>query len=135
MNTLFLVHVEPDFESYFPVRYLRTIQRFIERTECHVVHFTYNRVCDELVDNINQEVEWGWGYEYEHFYRHPDELKWLIDSPSPHKQTWVPPFLREYKGPVLLGGGYESECLADMEAVLQHVKCDFIKVPELVYGS
>ena len=134
MDTLFLVHIEDSFRCMFPDDLIQNIIDFIESNNIFVVHFTshildYEPV-EELVPHINRTIEWGWGYEPE--CHPPEEQEYLICSLG-HEWTWIPPFLRSWKNPVMLGGGCEGECLADMESILFHQKILFQRKISFIY--
>jgi hypothetical protein len=126
MPILLLVHVEESFRHHFPKGYVRRLvtgckSKLYEK----VIHATSNIEDDspipEIAELVDEEIDWGWGYEPEVF-RDRKELKWLISSKS-HEYTWVPPELREIhkNTQIVLGGGYDGECLEDMITVLNHL--------------
>lgn len=136
---LLLVHCEDAFRQLFPSMF---IQRLIK--ECknadQVIHFTshVNNDCpiDEIIPYVDQEIDWGWGYERDVFIDF-DEKEWVIDSIG-HEFTWVPPELRngEFKRPndyIVLGGGAEWECLADMVSVLDYQDIEYRKLTQIIF--
>ena len=138
---LLLVHCEDAFRSMFPSMF---IPRLIK--ECRnadwVIHFTSHVNDDEPIEDIipyvNEQIDWGWGYEKEQFLfdDNEDEAKWVIDSIG-HEFTWVPPELRNgrFKSNdfIVLGGGAEWECLADMVSVLDYQDIEYKKLSQIVF--
>jgi len=142
-----LVHVEENFRKYFPDTMY--VPRLIRSCKAHkydvVIHCTSGiqdmSPIPEIADLVDEEIEWGWGYEPDMF--HPDDAgeeaaKWLIESHySLHEWTWVPPEFWDgrFKDCVIhLGGGCYCECMADMAAVLEYVGIEFYIVDGLTYG-
>ena len=142
-NLLLLVHVEESFRYLFPDSMY--VKRLIRACKCR----KYRRVihCTSLVNDdhpiekirylVTEEVDWGWGYEPCIWAEDDPEREWVIESPySLHEHTWVPTEFRNgfFDGyDVYLGGGYSAECLADMEAVLNHLGIAYEKVRGYVY--
>lgn len=137
MLTLILVHVEETFRHLFPHNFVQMLRWQLPRY--YVVHATSMvndmHPIDEIRDLVDEQIEWGWGYEPEMFGE--DERSWLIPS-NGHEWTWVPPELRGHRilhgqKQLRLAGGFESECLADMEAVLDNQGFEYKKLRSLVY--
>lgn len=141
-KVLLLVHVEETFRSYFRPGMLEMIADAIGEGEFdEVIHFTSNindeQPVEEIACLVDEDVSWSWGYEPEVFETQPEELPFLIES-SGHDWTWVPPELRQWASrlrasKVYLGGGCDSECLADMESVLRHLQVDYERRREFIY--
>jgi hypothetical protein len=142
MRILLLVHLEETFRHHFDDDLLLSISNAIESKEFdRVIHFTSHINDDEpvfeLAALVDDCVQWGWGYEPEVFDVDSEDREFVIES-SGHDWTWVPPELREMKGllqssHITLGGGYDGECLADMESVLLHLEIPFIRRREFIY--
>ena len=140
---LILVHIEESFRQHFPDSMYAL--RLIRACKCgkynRVIHCTSfvqdDRPIAELCNLITEEIDWGWGYEPCIWNRDDSEREWVIESLySLHEWTWVPTELRNglldsYN--VYLGGGCSGECLADMEAVLEHLDVPFKKVYGYIY--
>lgn len=141
-KVLLLVHVEETFRKFFSDDLLNNIEKAINNGEFdEVIHFTSGINNEEPVEEIttlvDEEIDWGWGYEPEVFENQPHELEHVIESIG-HEYTWIPPELRERASRlknchVTLGGGYHAECLADMVAVLNHLDIPFDYRREFVY--
>ena len=133
MKTLILVHVEDTFRKFFSRDFIRNLRRTMPRY--HVIHCTSwvndDHPIEEIADLVDQEIQWGWGYEPDMY--DGEDSRFIIPACG-HEWTWVPPELRHFdRRAVVLGGGYESECLADMESVLQFLKIPFRKADPIIY--
>lgn len=139
MKILLLVHVEDSFRSRFDKDLITNIKRKSKRCDA-TIHFTsevddYNPII-ELHNYIDKEISWGWGYEPACFDYDENEVKYVIESCG-HEYTWIPPYLRDVNwknDTVLLGGGCDGECLADMESVLSHLEIDYKRCNDLIYS-
>lgn len=140
-NLLILVHVEETFRSHFPDSMY--VNRLIRACTCkkydRVIHATSfvndDHPIEEIRYLITGEVDWSWGYDPDMWDDDDMGRQWLIESYG-HEWTWVPPEFRNgfFNGyNVYLGGGYSAECLADMEAVLDHLEIPFTKVHGYTY--
>jgi hypothetical protein len=137
---LVLVHVEETFRRFFWPGFLKNIRRYIKNGNFNeVIHFTshindYDPV-DEILPLITRHEEWSWGYEPEVFHERK-ERQWCIKSIG-HEYTWVPPIFRNRniwkRTHIYLGGGYNYECLADMESVLRYQRIKYLKCDRIVY--
>ena len=134
-----LVHIENTFRHLFPAGFIKNIHRYVKLGNFdQVIHFTsyINDECpiNEISCLIDREIEWAWGYEPEMFNK--KERKWLIQS-SGHEYTWIPPIFRNKnewrKTHIYLGGGYESECLADMKSILDKQRIKYLKCHRIIY--
>lgn len=156
MKLLFLCHVEEMFRSYFPKGYVQRIIKNIESKKFNRIILLDSNIGDGIIEEIQSYVDnwyvktwdWSWGYENEMFHCVPDPLcsecnnhncesNWIIES-NGHDYTWVPNELRtilpDIKNmEIFVGGGYESECLADWECVLNHLDITYKKLKGLVY--
>lgn len=142
-NVLLLVHVEETFRKHFPDAMY--VQRLIHSCKARkydkVIHCTSMINDDhpilEIVDLIDMEIDWAWGYEPDLF--DGEEADWLIESHySLHDWTWCPTELRNGQLDdcvVWLGGGHYCECLADMAAVLEHLGVEYHIIDGLSYGK
>ena len=141
MKTLILVHVEETFRrlGYLDGDTVWAIVDGIDHRDFdRVIHMTSGindyKPIDDIAHMVDEEIEWGWGYEPEHFVE-KEEADWIIDSWG-HEKTWIPPELRNGRftnTEVFLGGGSDGECLADFEAVLEHLEIPYTLVREMVY--
>jgi hypothetical protein len=142
-NVLLLVHVEETFRKHFPdAMYVpRLIHSCKARKYDEVIHCTSMmndmRPILEIVDLIDMEIDWAWGYEPDLFG--DEEIEWVIPARySLHEWTWCPEELRNGRLDncvVWLGGGHYCECLADMCAVLKHLGIEFYIIDGLTYGQ
>lgn len=140
MECLLLVHIEDGFRKFFPRNMIDRLVSSLDAGEYdRVIHFTSHITNEqpiyELDTLIDEEVEWGWGYEPEGFRKH--DLPFVIRS-SGHDWTYVPLWLRTAKAwlteaNITLGGGYDGECLADMESVLRHLDIPYKRELNFIY--
>jgi hypothetical protein len=141
MKILILVHVEETFRrnGYLKDDTIWAIVDGINKGDFdRVIHMTSGiedyKPIDDIAHMVDEEIEWGWGYEQDHFVE-KEEADWIIESWG-HEKTWVPPEFRNggsANTEVFLGGGYDGECLADFQAVLEHVGIPYTLVREMVY--
>lgn len=142
MRILLLVHIEETFRKFFDDDMLCRITEAIDNEEYDkVYHFTSGindfEPVEEIRSHINEFVDWAWGYEPEAFEHDPDELQHIIES-SGHEYTWVPPELRDSAEwlrhtDITIGGGYDGECLTDMECVLRHLEIPYKRRRDFIY--
>lgn len=141
-NILILVHVEEMFRQYFPdemypKRLIKACRsKKYDRVICCVSMIDELEPIQELSNERKEIVEWGWGYDDHVFEGNDKELKWVIDSKG-HDYTWIPPELRKNdieNANIFLGGGYDGECLADMECILDYLGIKYQRVPGYIYG-
>lgn len=145
-KTLILCHVEEMFRKHFPPGMLDAI---VERSDefDRIIHMTSyienNEPVIEIRGYMDEDIEWGWGYEWGTCYDPVGdkctgktcEECWTIPS-NGHEATWVPPELRNGRlvgTEVFIGGGYDGECLADLEAVLDHLNVPYQREREFIY--
>lgn len=130
---LFLVHMQESFRELMSRNMIkRVVELMSEHESWHfsadgdLFHYFGHEILKEFEPLLEGEVEWSWGYDPDSF---PEEEKeWVIKSPySDHNFTWVPEELRNWDRDrkVILVGGCVGSCLADMEAVLEHVGIDY----------
>lgn len=140
---LLMVHFEPAFREHMSdelVESLATTLVTRERFDWHI-HFSSRLErashIHEIDGLIDDEYDWGWGYEHDMFDDDEDENSWIINAGmSEHDLTWVPPELRgdRFKSfDIFLAGGFSTQCLASMQAVLRHTKHEYTLVPEFIY--
>jgi hypothetical protein len=157
MKILILCHIEETFRKHFPNGMLDAI---IEQSSQYnrVIHMT-SEVCDdepveELRWIVDEEIAWGWGYEpratCEYCYgaaKHDSqtclcvdcggEETWIIKVDySVHEWTLVPEELRNGRfenAEITIGGGYDGECLADLEAVLEYMDVPYRRERDFIY--
>lgn len=159
MKVLILTHVEEAFRECFGPDLLDNIVSAAEGYD-RVVHMTSHVENDAPVEEIRHvigsEIEWGWGYKPKMFHNcmvscgmcgttsgmqmewnYPRDCAWLIESLG-HLYTWVPPELRTrnwiHRSEVHIGGGFNSECLEDLRAVLDHVGIEYHDEYDLIYS-
>lgn len=156
-KVLILCHVEELFRKHFPGDMLEQICE--RRSEFdHIIHMTSeienDHPVDELCRIVDEEIVWAWGYEPEAFCEICDEPAehngdvclcadcggepvWVTRTQfSAHEWTWIPPEMRNGRfknAEVFLGGGYDGECLADMEEILKTLGVPFRRVEEFIY--
>lgn len=134
---LFLVHIEPEFDRFFPDNYL-TFVRLAARKFDRVIALDSGigqGVCKEIAKIRGLEIEsWSWGYEFG--YDYGNGIEYTIESYG-HDATWVPDWLVEMdtnKYDIVIGGGYRGECLLDWESVLDHLDIPYRRWDHIVYG-
>jgi len=140
---LFLVHVEEMFRQHFPDRmYVNRLLSAIKRAD--EVYVMVSEIENyEPIQEIHHcyypyiKISWGWGYEKDQDLGQGEE-KWIIPTDSPHQYTWVPPELRKMKkklqkNNVIIGGGYDGECLLDFEDCLKFLDVPYRKISGYVY--
>ncbi len=142
IKTLFLVHVEETFRHCFGGMFLRSILKGSGVYD-EIIHFTScigdEYPIDELIPIIDMEITWGWGYEPEQFDEDNPDRQFVIAPKTflgGHEWTWIPPELRNFdweNREIHLGGGCESECLADMESILSHLNVEYKRMEEMIY--
>ena len=153
MKILFLVHMEEMFREMMDLAHAHVLLNAHKYDR--IIHMSsyigddglpHIKELDLVVDEV---IEFAWGYEKD--YGNYDECdencedmyscecgsRWVIES-SGHDYTWCPPEIREnvayYKEhDIFVGGGYEYECLADFESVLDHLDIDYELVDDMVY--
>lgn len=141
-NLLIIVHMEESFRDYDFEKAVKSLCREIRSGKYdRIVHCTSNitdfETIPELKYLIDDELDWGWGYEPDCFDE--DEQEWVLDASgqSYHEYTWVHPEMRDpafFEGyEVFLAGGCSGECLADMEVVLDHLEISYIREENAIY--
>lgn len=141
-KTLFIVHVEEAFRRFYNKTYLMRLRSLVMRPSYDRVIFLNSNVdhwgrMAELQDLRGEDWDWSWGYEPAMFDGDTEEQQWVIECPTPHQYTWVPPEMRGVTqaqlGSVSIMGGHGDECLADWEAVLRHCDVEYRRLEGLIY--
>jgi len=133
---LFLVHVEPMFEKFFPENYLKFVQLAARKFD-RVIALDSQvdiGVCPEVqrIDGV-EIMGWGWGYERGEDYGNGIENTIVSYG---HEATWVPDWLLEMNVDmydVVIAGGYDTECLEDWRCVLDYLSIPFREWRHIVY--
>lgn len=146
-NVLFVCHVEPMFEEWFPDEmYLKRIRHSVTAKKYDRVILLASEVDDDypwLVDcvrakNYHDYWVWGWGYEKDMWYD-DEEDEWLIETNGTHEWTWVPQEIRDdavdlRKANVFVSGGGDDECLHSWCCVLDYMDIPYERIEGLIYG-
>lgn len=141
-RVLFLVHIEPMFEKFFPDNYRNKIRDAASRYDRVIALDSEvdTGVCEWLKRLLPYiEIEhWSWGYEAGQIYDYDEDNpeQWIIPA-SGHDFTWIPPFVRygrfkDYS--IGVGGGHRLECLADWEDVLEACGYKYRLIQSIIYG-
>lgn len=141
MKVLLLCHIEEMFAEWFPTGYRYQVCKELitggyDRVYALVSGVDDDEPIEEIVEHGYEEIPWSWGYEADPSYYDDGEGDWIVTEDAGHDATWVPPELREDEcktWDIYIGGGYDSECLQDLRAVLDYMGLGYTELPEIIY--
>jgi len=154
MKVLLLCHIEEMFSDYFPEGYRYHVVKELVTGEYDKVFALVSGVqedepIEEIVAHGYDAIPWSWGYDAEYCYDWEcetcgygaeyvgeEKCPWVVTDNCGHDAAWVPPELRDdacKTWDIHIGGGYHSECLQDLRAVLEYMGLDYTEEPDIIY--
>lgn len=153
MKVLFLVHIEDMFRKFYTDKYIQNIRNKAKKYDKVIALLSYienDDIIEELKDVVDERWDWGWGYEprqdcynLECVINEKCSCDWdyiiSVSHKSLHEYTWIPEEIRDVdfwkNHKLFVGGGYDGECLADFECVLEYLELPYTRCESMIYGG
>lgn len=167
MKTLIIHHLEPEW-SHGYLQHGTTFAQLCEKFAQHLDETEYDQVIltqfnytrldeawpyEPLIGRIDQQHEYGYGYEIDSFINDDDEredaentlescgeyvTQYGVKLCNGGNHSSVLPIddwmmeLKRKNSQVFISGAFDGECIEDLECVLKHIGIDFNRIESLI---
>ncbi len=143
MKILILQHIEPLWEEKFNIdELINNVIKHINRSKYDKVILTtleYTGGYEELKPFIDMEKEFSYAWENpeteKEWYKNNNiDTKDIIEVSTPHGWAYLYDWIKRLKGhKVSVCGGYDGECLTDLQDILTYLNIPFKRVESCIY--